>query len=121
MIGSTIVYIPELPKDKSDLFDRIMENEEFEKIELDGLTTLDFSIINMKANTKWQKEKNPIVFDEDIGLVIIHISESGLNSVINYKGELENVDTETQEADILALKKFVNKHGSESLYELVTF
>ncbi|MGQ3089197.1 hypothetical protein, partial [Flavobacterium sp.] len=64
MMGSIIAYIPELPEYRADLFERIMDNEEFEKIELDYLTSLDFAIINTIAGTKWESKHNPVVYDE---------------------------------------------------------
>lgn len=73
MSGSTIAYIPELPEDKSDLFERIMENEEFAKIDLNYLTSIDFTIINNLAGTAWESENNPVVYDEEGGLVIVHL------------------------------------------------
>ena len=121
MTGSTIVFIPELPQDRSNLFERVVENEEFEKIELDYLTSLDFAIITGENNTNWNSENNPIVYDEDDGLVISHISKIGLISVIEFKGELENIDKETQNSDIVKLKEFADKYGLDNLYELVTF
>jgi hypothetical protein len=121
MTGSTIVFIPQLPHDKSNLFEKIIENEEFEKIELNCLTSLDFAIITRENNTNWNSENNPIVYDEDGGLVISHISKIGLVSVIEFKGELENIDKTTQNSDILKLKEFADKYGLDNLYELVTF
>ncbi len=81
MVGSTIVFIPELPQDVSNLFERIVEDEEFEKIELDYLTSLDFAIITGENNTNWESENNPIFFDEERGLAIIHIPKIGLVSI----------------------------------------
>ena len=121
MIGSTIVFIPELPQDLSNLVVRIVENEEFEKIGLDCLTSLDFAIITKESNTKWDSEKNPIIFDEDSGLAIIHISKKGLASVIQFKGELENIANMLLHKDIAKIKEFSEKYGSENLYELTTF
>ncbi len=48
MLGSTIIFIPELPEDLSDLYERIVENEEFETLDLDCLSSLDFAIITGK-------------------------------------------------------------------------
>ena len=121
MTGSTIVFIPELPDDKSNLFERIVEEEEFEKIELDVLSSLDFAIITGESKTNWNSENNPVVYDEENGLVICHISKTGLISVIEFEGELESTDKETQESDLLKLKEFADKYGFENLYELVTF
>ncbi len=121
MTGSIIACIPELPEDKSDLFERIVDNEEFEMIELDYLTSLDFAIINTLAGTKWESENNPVVYDEEGGLVIVHLAKDGLESVIAFKGELDNVDKETQQADIAQIKAFAEKHGYDNLYEVVTF
>ena len=90
MTGSTIVFIPELPQDRSNLFERVVENEEFEKIELDYLTSLDFAIITGENNTNWNSENNPIVYDEDDGLVISHISKIGLISVIEFESFTSN-------------------------------
>jgi hypothetical protein len=121
MAGSTIVFIPELPQDVSNLFVRIVENEDFEQIELDCLTSLDFAIITGEENTNWDSEQNPIVFDEDRGIAIIHISKIGLISVLQFKGELEDIDKEKQIKDIAKLKEFTDKYGLDNLYELVTF
>jgi hypothetical protein len=121
MLGSAIVFIPELPKDVSNLFERITENEEFEKIELDGLTSIDFSVITEENNTSWESDNNPIVFDEEGGLVITHISKIGLVSVLEFKGELDDVEIETQNSDMQQLKAFTDKFGFDHLYELVTF
>ena len=95
MLGSTIVFIPELPEDLSDLYERIVENEEFETLDLDCLSSLDFAIITGKDNTKWNSVKDPVLYNEEAGLVICQISKTGLISVIEYKGDLENIDKET--------------------------
>lgn len=121
MIGSTIVFIPELPQDKSTLFDRIVEKEEFKKIELDYLTTIDFEIITRQNNTNWHSENNPVFYDENNGLVICHISKIGLTTLIEFNGELDNIDKKTLNSDILKLKDFYNQYGGDNLYELVTF
>jgi hypothetical protein len=121
MLGSTIVFIPELPEDLSNLYERIVENGEFETLDLDCLTSLDFAIITGKDNTKWNSVKDPVVYDEEAGLVICQISKAGLISVIEYKGDLENIDKETQDEDLLKLKEFADKFGYRHLYELVTF
>jgi len=121
MTGSIITYIPELPEDRSDLFERIVDNEEFERIELDYLTSLDFAIINTIAGTKWESKLNPVVYDEEGGLVILHLAKEGLESVVTFDGELDNVDKETQQADIAMIKTFAEKHGFDNLYEVVTF
>ncbi len=121
MIGSTIVYLPELPKDRSNLFESIIENEEFETLKLDALTSLDFAIINAENKTKWENEINPIVYDEACGFVIIHISKIGLKSVIEFSGSLDNIDKESMESDIASLKIFADKYGVDNLYEIVTF
>jgi len=120
-MGSIITYIPELPEDKSDLFERIIDNEEFEMIELDYLTSLDFAIINTTAGTKWESKNNPVVYDEESGLVILHLAKEGLQSVIAFEGELDNADKETLQADIVQIKAFAEKYGFDDLYEVVTF
>ncbi|WP_294820376.1 hypothetical protein [uncultured Flavobacterium sp.] len=121
MTGSIIAFIPELPEDKSGLFERIVDNEEFEKIELEYLTSLDFTIINNLAGTNWESENNPVVYDEEGGLVIVHLDKAGVQSVISFEGELDSVDRETQDADIAAIRAFAQKHGYNNLYEVVTF
>jgi hypothetical protein len=121
MIGSTIVFIPELPKNKATLFKRIIENEEFEMIYLEGLTALDFSIITMQAGTNWNAPQNPVVYNEKFGLVITHIDQAGLQSVLDFTGELENIDAETQQSDIEQLRGFAELYGTDRLYELVAF
>jgi hypothetical protein len=121
MIGSTIVFIPELPEKKATLFKRIIENEEFEMIELDALTSLDFSIITMKDDTSWNAPQNPVVYNEKSGLVITHIDQAGLQSVLAFTGELDDIDAETQQSDIEQLRGFAELYGTDRLYELVTF
>lgn len=123
MIGSTILFVPELPAERSGLFERIVENEEFEKIELDYLTSLDFTIITQKNNTDWNSGSTPILLrqDEDGGLVVYHISKAGLTAVLEFEGELENVDKETLDSDLAKLREFTAEHGLDNLYEYVAF
>jgi S-adenosylmethionine hydrolase len=121
MIGSTIVFIPVLPKNKATLFKRIIETEEYETIYLEGLTTLDFSIMTMQEGTNWNAPQNPVVYNEKFGLVITHIDQAGLQSVLDFTGELENIDTETQQSDIEQLRSFADLYGTDRLYELVAF
>jgi hypothetical protein len=121
MLGSTIVHIPTLPKDRNTLFEKIIEEELYDEISLIKLTTLDFSIINIEKGTSWDAPNNPIVFDEENGVVITHINKDGLNTVLNYKGNLENIEPEILIRDIQTLQNFVNQFGTDNLYELVTF
>jgi hypothetical protein len=121
MIGSTIVFIPELPKNKKIFFDKIINQRKFDQIWLDALTSLDFEIINYQTNTSWEGENNPVLLDEENGAVLIHISQEGLKKVIEFKGTLDNVAIETQQSDIAILKNFIDKFGSDNLYECATF
>lgn len=121
MAASIIAYIPDLPEDRSDLFERIVDNEEFEKIELYHLISLDFAIINSHAGSKWESENNPVVYDEEGGLAIVHLTREGLQSVIGFEGGLDDISKENQDEDIAQIKAFVEKHGYDNLYEVATF
>lgn len=121
MTGSIIAHIPELPAEKQDLFERIVENEAFETIELDHLRSLDFAIITGSADMRWESKSNPVVYDEEGGMVIVHLAKEGLESVIAFEGDLDNVDRETQQSDIARIREFTEKHGFDHLYEVASF
>jgi hypothetical protein len=121
MLGSTIVYIPTLPKDINTLFEKIIDEGLYDEISLIKLTTLDFSVINIEKGTSWDASNNPIVYDEENGIVITHINKDGLNTVLNFKGSLDNIEPQIVEMDIKSLQNFVDQFGVDHLYEVVTF
>jgi hypothetical protein len=121
MIVSTIVFIPKLPENRANLFDKIINQSAFEEIALDTLTSIDFEIITYQANTRWERDTNPTLLDEESGAILLHISKEGLEAVINFEGELDNVDIEIQKTDIVMLKNFIERFGFDNLYECVTF
>ncbi len=120
MIGSTIVYIPVLPDDLSNLCERILEDEEFEFISLERLTSSHFYITDEALNSNWDGHQN-IIQDMESGYDISRFTREGLDFIFEFEGELEDIDKEVQIEDIAKLKEFANKHGFDNLYELSTF
>jgi len=113
MIGSTLIYEP----NPSRLAHIDMDNlEQFSIIELESLITLDFEVICQKGDVRWTAGE-PLLFDEESGMVVLPVSEPGIKFVCNHSAELD----ETQKSDQAKIKAFIEEHGANNIYELATF
>ena len=108
--------------DTSKLLKKIIDEEAFEQITLDELTTIDFSIITT-TNTimRWNPAGDSVVYDPKKSFVLAYIESEGLRAVMAFGGELQNMNPETQVSDLAQMQAFVVAYDLTPLYELVTF
>jgi hypothetical protein len=83
---------------------------------MDVLLTLDFVQLCRSAEADWNAEE-PIAFDDEGGLAICRVSPEALQHVL---ARSEDLNPE-QLADLEKLRVFIQKNGSQSIYELSTF
>ncbi len=90
--------------------------EHFDKVELDGLTTLDFTVLLQGTDLRWG-DGEPVFLDEANGIVVMKIKPFCLSTVLRKSAE---VDPEFQE-DMEMLRAFLQEKGLNDIYEVSTF
>jgi hypothetical protein len=117
MAGSTFIYETDEAKFENFDMDRM---DEFDTVDMNFLTTIDFSIITGEAGVNWT-DGEPLKLDEESGIVILRVDEAGLKCLLNFKGSLENIQEEEMKQDIDTLREFISRNGTDNIYELATF
>lgn len=113
-IGST--FISESKPSRLASLSNFDDLEEFQTVELDLMTTLDFQMLVGDGGKKWT-DGEPLLFDPGGGVAVFKVNPAGLKYVL---GKAKGLEKE-QAADIRKLAEFVRKHGSETIYEVATF
>ncbi len=114
-VGSTFIHAV----DRSQLL-RIAHDmdavDDLPHVDLQVLNALDFCV---KFGGSKLYEGEPVVYDEGSGLAIVKISPKGLATVLRASAASDLMSEE--QADLQALRAFVDIHGAHTLYELSTF
>lgn len=114
MVGSTFIAA----KDPSNLsqIDSPDALDDFDHIDLERMTTLDFAEVLTAKKIKWT-DGEPVLFDEANGAALFKISEKGLTYTLDHVAAFP----EELHADLKLLSAFVRKHGPSAIYEYATF
>ncbi len=117
MMGSTLIFQPDVSKLRKPDLDEL---DDMDALDMERLTTLDFTIITGDAEVSWE-EGEPVFLDEEGGLSILKVSRAGLEAVLNFKGELDDFTKEEVTVEIEKLQEFIDRVGYDHIYELATF
>ena len=109
------VINPDLLKEMD--FEALSDSLSFPKVEFDRLISLDFELMLTDSTESWA-EKNPILFNEEAGVVVFGINPIAISLILERR-EIEQ--DETIRSDLKKLHDFVAKYGSEHLFEVATF
>jgi hypothetical protein len=117
VLGSTIIFEPTQAKLKI-IADNIEAAYDFEHLNLETLTTIDFISIIGKTGIPWSIGE-PVVLkeSEDGGLVVVQISPQGIEYVLSNPGDLNTLQLE----DLTNLKIFTQSFGNDNIYEMVAW
>lgn len=115
MLGSTFISENDLEKLRS-LKEDLDALDDLAHVSLDFLSTLDFETLAANSGVRWMTAE-PLVYDEEDGIVVVKVSPEGLERVLTERNEFD----EDQVIDLDSLRAFVRAHGTENIYELATF
>jgi hypothetical protein len=115
MIGSTFIFEPNRKK-LAKLRGHVDRVGQFVHVDLDRMLSIDFAELMGPFNLRWS-EAEPIIWDEDGGLVVVGVREEALRALLTV-----DPDSELELAgDLRKLSAFLTKHGTHHIFELSTF
>ena len=114
MVGSTLIYEPD--HTKLIVLSNIDNIDKFIYLDLDYMTTIDFSTLLLGEDVRWC-EKEPVIYDPEDGFALLKIDPAGLQKILN---KAENIDKKFS-ADLEKVSKFIKKHDFNNIYERSTF
>lgn len=115
MIGSTFIHAVD-GSSLAVLAEDLDRLDEFDRVELDSMITLDFEEICSATGVEWAVGE-PLIFDEEGGLAVFHVSPRALQQVLC---AVEDSPAEHR-TDLEALRSLLARVGVYNIYELTTF
>ncbi|PXX35294.1 hypothetical protein DFR42_12129 [Undibacterium pigrum] len=109
------IFIHETDASKLQQFD--VENlDDYSHVCMDELLTLDFEIMCQGTGQRWCLDQ-PFIYDESNGLVLCLLHPTGLDTVLSLPPDEDDIRAD----DMDKLRRFINVHGKQHIFELSTF
>ena len=113
MAGSILIH--ETDVEKLRRIEDIEDLGGLDTIPLDLLTTIDFQEIAEAHDAEWTGSE-PILFDEEGGMVLLKVESSGRRALLDETGFEED-----EVEDVRKIRAFVDRNGFDDIYEFATF